>query len=331
MTFAPFSITGIGSMPHREPSDACKLILEHFDIPFWPQLPKLSVRESMIVQFSEGFPGFTLDADKAFVKKNEEEIYTWLSNYTEETLEPVSEKYSSGLYSLAEALENKKIPVIKGQITGPLTFTLSLKDEEGRLIYFDETLREISLLHLKAKVKWQINFLKKVADEIIIFVDEPILQAVGTSAYISVEQTEAMRLVRELVHFIKSNGAKAGIHCCGRADWKEVMASGIDILSFDAFFFFDFLKIYKEEIEEFLNKGGFIAWGFIPTTDDIYSLSDDQIIKSALSKISEISKQIPLIKTNSLITPSCGMGSLELSAAQRVCHLLRLLKKLLNE
>lgn len=331
MNFEPFSITGIGSMPHKEPSIACELILKYFDIPFWPQLPKYSIQEAMITQFSEGFPGIVFKAEKIFIRRNEEEITYWLSEYSEDMLSPISEEYAKGLYSMAEALKGKKLKFLKGQITGPVTFTLSLKDEEGKLIYFDETLREIALLHLQAKAKWQIEFLKEMADNIVIFIDEPILQAVGTSTYISVEQAEAMRLIREIVSYIQSLGAKAGIHCCGRADWKEVLASGIDILSFDAFFFFDFLKIYKTQIDEFLKNGGYIAWGFVPTTDDLYSLSDEDIIKVAENKISEISRDLPLINNHSLITPSCGMGSLDLSACERVCRLLIKMKnKLIN-
>ncbi len=56
--FSPFLTTGIGSLPHTDPEEACGLVLATFDIPFWPQLPKLSFRESMIPQFSEGMPFF---------------------------------------------------------------------------------------------------------------------------------------------------------------------------------------------------------------------------------------------------------------------------------
>lgn len=327
----PFSTTGIGSMPHTDVRHACELILRYFDIPFWPQMPKYSQNEQMIAQFSEGLPGITFDSGKVYIKKSETLIIEWLSNYHDELSSPVSPEYATGLYSMQELIKNKKLKIFKGQITGPVTFTLSLKDEEGKIIYFDETLREASLMHLKSKVRWQIDFLRDFAEDIIIFVDEPILQALGTSAYISVEQSEAIRLVKELVSFIKSLGAMAGIHCCGRTDWKEILSLDIDVLSFDAFSFFDYFKIYKDEISEFL-KRGYIAWGFIPTTDDLNALSDEAIIEQAIRKIEEISKILPLVNKNSLITPSCGMGSLDVNDAERVCELLKKLKnKLVNE
>ncbi|MCS7215293.1 MAG: hypothetical protein RMI30_01175 [Thermodesulfovibrio sp.] len=330
--FEPFSTTGIGSMPHTEALSACEIILKYFDIPFWPQMPKYSQNEQMIAQFCEGLPGITLSSGKVYLKKDEELITEWLASYHDEMSSPVSEEFASGLYKMKELLSGKKIKIFKGQITGPVTFTLSLKDEEGKIIYFDETLRELSLMHLKAKAKWQIEFLKNFSKEVIIFIDEPILQAVGTSAYISVEQSEAIRLIRELVAFVKSQDAKAGIHCCGRTDWNEILSIGIDILSFDAFSFFDFFKIYRDQIRDFIGQDGYIAWGFVPTTDDLNSLSDEDVVGQALEKIEEISKLLPSIYNNSLITPSCGMGSLDISNSERVCKLLNQLKsKLINE
>lgn len=331
MQFEPFSTTGIGSMPHTQPYSACEAVLEYFDIPFWPQLPKYSPKESMIAQFSEGLPGIVFENKKLYLKKNEKLIIEWLTNYTDEMESSMSKNFTAGLHTMAEILKGKKLEIFKGQITGPVTFTLSLKDEKGTPIYFDETLRELSLMHLKAKVMWQIKFLKNFAENIIIFIDEPILQAVGSSTYISVEDSEAMRLIKEFASFVKSTGTLVGLHCCGRTDWKKILSTGIDILSFDAFLFFESFKIYKKEIAEFIHSGGYIAWGFVPTTDDLRRLRDEEIINQAISKIREISKDVPSINECSLTTPSCGMGFLQITDSERVCRVLINLKDKLNE
>lgn len=326
-----FSITGIGSMPQVNPYSACEMILKYFDIPFWPQLPKYSQRELMIPQFCQGLPGIVFEEDRVFLKKDFEKITEWLTNYTEEDESALGEDFAIGIYRMAELLNNRSLDFFKGQVTGPLTFTLSLKDEEGKPVYFDETLRELCLLHLKTKIKWQINFLKKFSKNLIIFIDEPILQAVGTSTYISVELNEVRRLINELARYIGKFNALVGLHCCGRADWKEILNLDIDILSFDSFFFFDFFKIYENEILNFLQRNGYIAWGFIPTTDELKSLKDEEIISQALKKLEEISYKIPLIKEKSIITPSCGMGSLDEKDSERVCILLKNLQnRILN-
>ena len=50
--------TIIGSLPHKDAKEACAIVTGFLkDIPCWPQLPNLSSKEGMSVQFSTGFPG----------------------------------------------------------------------------------------------------------------------------------------------------------------------------------------------------------------------------------------------------------------------------------
>jgi len=57
------STTAMGIMPHRDVDRALELALS-LDIPFWPQLPKVSLYEDMYVQASQNFPGIAIDLDK---------------------------------------------------------------------------------------------------------------------------------------------------------------------------------------------------------------------------------------------------------------------------
>jgi hypothetical protein len=55
--------TAMAVMPHTDPEQALDAALS-LDIPFWPQLPRLTYYEDMYVQASEHFPGIVLDMDK---------------------------------------------------------------------------------------------------------------------------------------------------------------------------------------------------------------------------------------------------------------------------
>ena len=79
--------------------------------------------------------------------------------------------------------------------------------------------------------------------------------------YLGVNSDDAMRLIREASDTIKDNGGISGIHCCGNADWPSVMGTGIDILNFDAYGYFDTLLMYKDDVDRFLERGGCLAWG----------------------------------------------------------------------
>ncbi len=283
----PFTTTGIGSLPHTDAAEACSLILKTFDIPFWPQLPRISFREWMIPQYSEGMPYLKINEEKESIwieRSKSDELERFYEAYNEESRIAISEDYAKGLHTFLRTAK-KKFKLLKGHVTGPLTFTLGLKDTEGRPVYFDEELREISLMLLKAKIRWQIDVLKQFADNIIIFIDEPILSALGGSQYLGVRPEDAARLLSEASDTIKAGGGLSGIHCCGNADWPSVLGTGIDILNFDAYGYSDTLAIYHEDITRFLRHGGYLAWGIVPTTDTIKNETFDSIRKALEIKI----------------------------------------------
>ncbi len=327
-----FSTTGIGSLPHRNAVDACELVLGTFDIPFWPQLPNISFRESMIVQYSEGMPFVKIDEQResiSVIRDESDELERFYECCTEAARISISEDYGRGLHTFLKMVKGRRFPLLKGHITGPVTFTLGLKDREGRLVFFDEELREIASMLLKAKMRWQIDALKQHAGEVIIFIDEPILSALGSSSYLGVDAGEAFRLIRDMTSAIKDAGGISGVHCCGRADWPMVLESGAQIINFDAFEYFDSLAIYHDQISEFLNSGGYLAWGIVPTSDVIEKVDDGQLIKLMHSHLDQLCKYVPagLVKENILITPSCGAASRSIGETTKICQLLMRLKE----
>ncbi len=330
--FAPFTTTGIGSLPHRDPEEACRLVLDICDIPFWPQLPNMSFRESMIPQFSEGLPLIKVDGQKETVwleRDSKAELMAFYETYSEDLKVAISEDYAKGLYTFTRMIHNRHFQSLKGHITGPLTFTLGLKDSEKRLVYFDEEMREICLMLLKAKIRWQLELLKSYAKNVIIFIDEPILSALGSTSYLGVDTNESLRLLRETSYAIEHAGGVPGIHCCSNADWPLVINSNVKIISFDAYKYVETIMIYPEEFNQFLQGGGYLAWGIVPTTDSIKEVNLDSIKRHFESGIELLSKSIPLTRLLSqiLLTPSCGAGSLSIEEAVKVFQFLKALKE----
>ena len=327
-----FSTTGIGSFPHVNAEDACELVLKTFDIPFWPQLPNISFRESMIAQYSEGMPYIKVDERKESVwllRDESDELERFYESCTDNSRIAISEDYARGMHTFLKLIKGRRFPLVKGQVTGPVTFTLGLKDNDGRLVFFDEELREIAAMLLKAKMRWQIDVLKQHADDVIMFIDEPILSALGSSSYLGVDAGEAFRLIKDMASAITEAGGISAVHCCGRADWPMVMDCGVKIVNFDAFGFFDTLVIYHEHLLNFLRSGGYLAWGIVPTTDIIETVDDRQLIKLMRAHIEDLCKYIPagLVRANIIITPSCGTGSRSIEETTKICQLVIRLKE----
>jgi len=328
----PFSTTGIGSLPHLEPQEACKLILETVDIPFWPQLPRASFLEWMIPQYSEGMPFINVDmpTETVFVNRNEsDELERFYETCRNDARIAISDDYARGLHVFLQMIRGKRFEALKGQITGPMTFTLGLKDREGRLLYFDEELREISLLLLQAKARWQIDQLRPHTDTIFLFIDEPILSALGSSTYLGVSREETLRLLKETATAISDAGAIPGIHCCANADWVLAKESGAKVISFDAFHYFENLAIYHSELREFLEDGGYLAWGIVPTTDDIGKETLESLIHKFRVRFDKLKEHIPadILESRTILTPSCGTGSRSVEETLKIFQLLIRLKE----
>lgn len=324
--------TGIGSLPHHSALDGCGLVLSSFDIPFWPQFPKISFKETMIPQFSEGMPFLKLDMEKEriWVEKNgSDELERFYESCGPDSRIAISEDYAQGLHAFLRLIKGRQFSILKGHVTGPLTFTLGLKDHSGKVLFFDEEFREISLMLLQAKIRWQIDMLKQHADSVIIFIDEPILSALGSSSYLGVSTDEAQRLLREMIRTIKAEGGIAGIHCCGNADWPMVINSGPDIVNFDAYDYLDTLALYPVECRDFLERGGLFAWGIVPTSDAIAGENPDSIRERFRAGLQTFSRNIPqeLILSHMLLTPSCGTGSRTIEEAVKIFQLLMRLKE----
>jgi len=69
----------------------------------------------------------------------------------------ISNEYAQGLSAFIDELkrENKKLPIVKGQVTGPFTFGLGLNDQECKAVWFDDEYKEVVKSGLKMKALWQ--------------------------------------------------------------------------------------------------------------------------------------------------------------------------------
>ena len=325
-----FSATAIGSFPHRDVGEACDLVLKTLpEIPCWPQLPERDMREEMCVQYTEGLPFLKLipEENKIYVdmpEDNTDELEKFYNKYLSEDAElfSMSTDCSIGFPSIVARLQEKwpkTIRAVKGQIVGPITLAGTLKGRDDIPVLHNPTLFDTVVKLLAMKACWQLKRYSIFDVPKIIFLDEPYLSSYG-SAFASLKKEQVVDSLNEIFQAIHQYKALAGIHCCGNTDWPMLMETQLDILNFDAFGYMDTILIYKKEIEAFLKRGGYLAWGIVPTTDSINDVTVNGLFHKLESAIDElVNKGIEkkLIINNSLITPSCGTGSLPIDEAEK--------------
>lgn len=340
----------IGSLPHNNLNKAMALVENCFSqSPFWPQLVKVNKNEDMIIQFLEKMPSFFIGKDYLDTEYDEffEDLEQFFMDYEEvmsdfnsEVLDKyaVSENFSSSFPEFIKLVKKYKPDFAKGQIVGPFTLSTTLVDKDGKCAFYDETLREIIVKTLTLKALWQVKQIRHANPDTtpIIFIDEPSISQLGTSAFVTISQDEVIDLFREVSDSIKAAGALSAIHCCGKCDWSVPISAGVDIINLDAYSFAQNLSLFKNEVNNFLKKGGRIAWGVVPTLDkDALEAADMTVMiekfNDAVKYLTDKGLDEKLVIDNSIITPSCGAGSLSEELAEKAMNLTKDLSEMLKK
>ena len=319
--------TIIGSMPHKDPDRACSLVTRYLrDIPAWPQLPRRSFLENMTAQFSQGFPGVVIRDNRIFVDRSRdwdeplEELY---AAYLDSDINkyPISADYAAGLHSFLSMSRLSPLAV-KGQVTGPISWGLSVADDSGRAILYDDMLSDAAAKLLRLKAGWQERELGKICKKTVIFVDEPAMSSYG-SAFFSLAKEKVVSLLEEVLGGI---GGSKGIHCCGNTDWSLILSTSTNILSFDTYNYAQSLTLYPDEVMRFLDRNGAIAWGIVPNEDDKLAGETASSLKDRLEEAMApfTRKGIPFkqLVEQGLLTPSCGLVAMTEEAAAGALEIL---------
>ena len=344
--------TGIGSMPFDDPGHAVDLILSKLpDAPHWPQLPRLGLNEQMEIQFSEHMPCAVIDREKNRLYFDTSGDYSEVFAQFYETyilaMDPeegngdcaavaVSPVFSRGIHALEERLRQQglNLPFVKCQVIGPCSFSLTVVDEKKRAIYYNEEFRDMITKTLAMICRWQVRTFKPYAQQVICFIDEPILSAFGSSTYVSVRRDDVIHLLKDMIDAVHAEGGVAGMHCCGNTEWSIPIDAGVDIINFDAFQYGETIALYAEAVKAYLARGGALAWGIVPTSTAIREQTVESLadrLEGMMDHLASKGIEKRLIADQAMLTPSCGTGSLTPEDAEMVYDRLASLSTFMKE
>jgi hypothetical protein len=253
----------MGIMPHTDVERALGLALG-LDIPFWPQLPKVSFHEDMYVQASQNFPGIIVDSLNERLSFSLSRFEEELAGYSESMADPgtfaLSGEYSVVYHRfLSESLE--EYAAVRGQLTGPVSFGFKVVDEDARPIIYDDGVRNVLFDFLQRKANAQYRELRRKNENAFVWLDEPGLGWVFTSLS-GYNDVQARRDYRDFVDGLE--GIKA-LHLCANVNLPYLLELGIDLVSFDAYQMATMPAEYAGAVAKFLDGGGIICWGIVPT------------------------------------------------------------------
>ncbi len=332
----------VGSLPIMDSDAACDLVQTYSPaILSWSQMPGNDKQAGMVAQFAPGLPGLRTDPKGIYVDMGDThyeaamlEFYeTYLAstdgggdlNKGQFALTPQS---APGFYTFLERLDMlAQSPLaVKGQITGPFTMGTGIKDQNGRAIFHEDVMRDMLVKLLVLKARWQVRQLTRKNVTVMLFVDGPALAGFGSSEFISISREDVAAVLSELIRAIQEAGAIAGVHVCANTDWSMLMTTGVDLISFDAYNYFERVALYRTELKDYISSGKWLAWGIVPSLDEVQIEAEStaslvQKFKQKIAQLDTLGIDRAIILGQSLITPSCGLGTLSVAHAQKVMQM----------
>lgn len=303
--------TTIGSLPHEDPLAAAAFVLEHSPhLPAAPSLPNRSGRERMIAQAAWGIPGVTVLPDGSL--EVDDRAIDPRAPLTEDGID--GDPFVS-LRAFLAAVAGRRTP-IKLQLTGPVTLGIALLS----LGVPAERAFAVAGAAARARARALLAAAGEAAPmaPLVVFVDEPGLTAAMDAAF-PLDPNRTIDLVSSTLAAIEPH-AVTGVHCCGMADWRVVLQAGPQILSLPVEMG---AAQHAGAISAFLERGGWVAWGAVPTTGPLGATPERlwQHLSAEWCALTQGGCDPVLLREQALVTPACGLATHGLAQAELVVTL----------
>jgi hypothetical protein len=209
-----------------------------------------------------------------------------------------------------------QLPAVKWQNVGPVSLGLALirGGVEAELAFRVAANAVAQRLHTLGRAVARVA----PATQQIVFIDEPDFRHI-TDERFPIAPDAAWDLVSGAMA-TAGQYAAAGVHVCHGVDIPSMLATGPSVLS---------LPVNREHalaagyLHRFLDAGGVIAWGVVPTDGPIPTTADRQWKRLCALWCDLVQRGVDpaMLRTQSLVSPECGLGPHSPAVAERVFRL----------
>ncbi len=299
--------TGIGSLPHCDPTDAVEFVLRTSPrLPFAPSLPARSRREGMIAQAASGVAGITVTDEGSLV----------IDEAALDPEAPVDPSFGSeafvGLRAFLTAVADRTGP-LKVSLTGPVTLGVALHAAgvDASLAF------RVAGAAVRRRAQALVDLVGQRVPQadVVAFVDEPSLASVTHPGF-PIAPVDALDLTSGALASIEGRALTA-LHCCGRSDWRLLLQAGPSVLSLPVD---GGIEQAPGALADFMERGGWVAWGAVPTDRPVGSSVDRLWRQLSLTWCDLVGNGCDpvLLRTQAMITPACGLAHHGVTQAERV-------------
>lgn len=307
----PALATGIGSLPHTDAVKAAAFELAiHPRFPSAPQLPNRSPFEGMVVEVATALDEIDIADDGTLTITD--------VNATSAPTPHFGDAHS-GLLAFLDAAGALEIPPprVKIQLAGPLTLGIALAE----LGVEPERAFQRAAATIDA---WAVALEDLVAERLpqttaVLFLDEPALAAWRGDEG-PIHRDLAVDILSGVLATVRGT---TGVHACS-GDRRLAFEAGPDIVGIEAT---PDVVADADVIGRYLDGDGWIAWGAVPTDRPVRD-SAEPYWRSLVELWCELTMRgcDPVqLRTQSVITPACGLASHGVAQAEHVLELVNAL------
>lgn len=305
-------VTGIGSLPFTDAERAVQAVAHLSpEVPFWPQLPKRSERESMIGQSLDTLSGLIEPRTSGYGYQVRPGQIERVVRCLHEGNGELTLSNAAGFVAFHNAVKARRYPsaqAVKGQTEGPITLAAFLYYED-RPFLSDAELFQAVAAHTSRMIRWQSEALRSLGLPVLLFIDEPAL-----CLHSAISESDRLTALQSALRIIRSSGAMAGLHCCAADPFDRMCQVQPDILSFDAHRGLEAF-FANTEAQIFLSRGGSIAYGSVPTWNDLDNVDPRALFARWLDAATRFGDPRELAK-RAMVTSACGLGLLTESTTE---------------
>ena len=309
------------------------------DVPYLPQLPIANPGEFMIPAALERLPGLRVDGEGGLTIDAEEwgaqraafreEVEAALASGQLRAFEPSPASARAWNPFLFE-VEHRRLMLAKVQLAGPATVRWYAKTTAGDVASDVPELDQQIFRLLLARCLAMAKAVRRAGATPLVYLDEPGMYALDRRDPRHLLVLQEMRL---MVVALQNEGALVGIHCCSDTDWGALLELGVNLISADVRLSLDALLDSGPALRRFLDAGGVLSLGIIPT-DLSTSYRADELVDAVETSLRATFKDDPTyreIASRSLLTPACGLAMRQVSDAERVFDELRMAQRRFRE
>jgi hypothetical protein len=309
----PGLATGIGSLPHTDARAAAEVSLEATPrLPAAPQLPNRNVLELMVPQWAAALPEIEVGAGGRLRFDGSVDAAPPEARFDADA--------HGGLLAFVDLLAQRvvSVPRVKLQLTGPLTLGLALC--EAGMPAPTAFRRAAEVVQAWIPLLESLIATRLPGTRVVLVLDEPGL-VVWRDSEGPIEREAAVDLLSGALASVRGI---AGVHVCGQGDRRLVLEAGPHLISFEVA---EDLVDDGGLIARYLDAGGWVAWGAIPTDGPIGDSGELswRRLAAVWCELTRRGCDPVLLRTRAVITPACGLAGHGPSQAVRALHLASML------